>query len=278
MGQKPAHDAATGLELGGVDAGGGMAKLTEEQRQQRAAARARRDALAREERHQRAEERRQRWRREGTYLSWEEYKAGVPCRGCGQPLLGHASDRPPQSRMTDREREERDNEEKQFQERHGECHEGRWLVSGCPVVHCFACCPTPPMGPKQAEQLAKILFSSRSEDRKKELDVWRLTLTCDHVIERTQHNSHSSYSMGVTRCSECETDRGVVSSERVGPLCDQEVTREPDTPGPVERERLAAELASAEAKLKRQQRNAAATQGRIDEIRAKLTARANDGG
>ncbi|WP_344468845.1 hypothetical protein [Kitasatospora kazusensis] len=253
-----------------------MAKLTEEQRQQRATARARREALACEERHQRDEERRQRWRREGMYLSWDEYKAGVPCRGCGQPLLGHEGDWPSKSRMADGERD--DVAEKQFQERHGECREGRWLVSGCPVMHCSACCPPPPMGPKQVEELAKMLFASRSDDRKKELDVWKLTLTCEHVIERTQHRSHSSYSMGVTRCSECEVDRGVVLSERIGPLCDQEVAREPGTPGPVERERLAAELAAAEAKLKREQKNAAATRSRIDEIRAKLATSANAGG
>ncbi|MFD8083972.1 hypothetical protein ACFV4F_20015 [Kitasatospora sp. NPDC059722] len=179
--------------------------------------------------------------------------------------------------MTDQERQERDLAEKQFQERHGECHEGRWGISGSAVLHCFGCCPTPPMGPKQAEKIAKILFSSRPEDRKKELDVWKLTLTCDHVKETTQHRSHSYYSLGIARCPVCEADRGVVSSERIGPLCDNDVAREPGTPGPVERERLAAELTSVEAKLKRQQKTAAATQSRIDEIRAQLAAGADDG-
>jgi DNA repair exonuclease SbcCD ATPase subunit len=67
-----------------------MARMTGEQREQRALSQARRVAEAAEEADRRWEERRQQWLREGAYLSWAEMEAGEPCRGCGQPLLDGA--------------------------------------------------------------------------------------------------------------------------------------------------------------------------------------------
>lgn len=72
-----------------------MARMTDEQREQRAMLRARRAAEAAEEEDRRTEERRQQWLREGTYMTWDEIEAGEPCRGCGQPLLDGMGDWPP---------------------------------------------------------------------------------------------------------------------------------------------------------------------------------------
>ncbi|MEV6207413.1 hypothetical protein [Kitasatospora sp. NPDC051914] len=247
-----------------------MSKLTEEQRQQRAAARAHREALAAEEDHRRREERSERWSREGVYLSWEEFRRGEPCRGCGDPMSDGLGDWPALLRMTEQERQERDLAEMRFKERHGGCREGRWTVSGSRVLHCFACCPFPPMSPEQARVVGKILFAPRSENHEKELDAWKLTLTCDHVVEKTAHRSNDRYSSRVVRCGECDAHRGVVISERIGPAWDRDLHLKPGIPGPVERERLTAELKAVEAKLERQRKSTTATQTRIDEIRAQL--------
>lgn len=62
-----------------------MAKLTEEQRAQRAAARARREAFAAEEEDRLENERREKWRREGTRLSWEEAGLVWPVEAAESP-------------------------------------------------------------------------------------------------------------------------------------------------------------------------------------------------
>jgi hypothetical protein len=102
-----------------------VGRLTEAQRQQRARARARSEALQAEEDDQRTEEKREQWEREGTYLSREEFKAGHPCRGCGEPILDGLGDQPPLLRMTPEERAEHDAAEARYKERHGECRAGR---------------------------------------------------------------------------------------------------------------------------------------------------------
>lgn len=77
-----------------------MARMTDEQREQRTLLRARRAAEAAEEEDRRTEERRQQWQREGTYMSWAEIEAGEPCRGCGQPLLDGMGGWPPLLKLT----------------------------------------------------------------------------------------------------------------------------------------------------------------------------------
>lgn len=116
-----------------------MAKLTDEQRQHRALARARREALQAEEDDRRCEERRQQWVRDGMYLSYEEYEQGVPCRGCGEPLQDGLGSWPALLKLTDQQRAEHDAYEAAFKERHGGCHTGRWSMEGSRTYHCFLC-------------------------------------------------------------------------------------------------------------------------------------------
>ncbi|MEU3508549.1 hypothetical protein ABZ733_11585 [Streptomyces longwoodensis] len=119
------------------------------------------------------------------------------------------------------------------------------------------------------EKLANLFASWPSrEERKKDLDTWDLTLRCDHVVPHIQHREHSYVSTRVVDCPECGERRGVVSSERVGPAYrDDGTIRERAA---ADRERLARQLAAAEAKLTRQQKNAAATQRRIAELQEEL--------
>ncbi|NEA55582.1 hypothetical protein G3I60_15850 [Streptomyces sp. SID13666] len=246
-----------------------MAKLTEEQRLQRAAKRALRSALDSEADDQRRRERDERWKREGTHLSWAEHMAGEPCRGCGQPMQDGLGSWPPLMKLSESEKREYEEADRRFRQRHADCRDARWTISGSRVTHCCFCCPSPPMGPKQIEDLSKLFASWPSrEERKKALDTWNLNLRCDHVVPHIQHREQSYVSARVVDCPECGERRGVVSSERVGPAYNDDGTiRERAA---ADRERLAQELAAAEAKLARQQKNTAATQRRITEIQEML--------
>ena len=113
-----------------------MPKLSEEQRQRRALVRARREAIQAEEDDLRFARRREQWRLEGTYLSYEEYAAGVPCRGCGEPLLDGQGSRWPPNKLTDQERAECDAYDARFRERHADCRRGRWGMQGSRTSHC----------------------------------------------------------------------------------------------------------------------------------------------
>lgn len=148
-----------------------------------------------------------------------------------------------------------------FRERHGDWRSHRWGLSGHRAIHCGYCCPPPPLSDRQIEQIAQILSSARV--RKKDLDAWDLMLTCGHVVRRTQHCEHDRYSARVADCPERGARRGVVTSERVGPVDD-------DRDGKVARERLAAELATAQAKLDRQRKAITATERSIAELTQKL--------
>ncbi|QJS10799.1 hypothetical protein HKX69_15900 [Streptomyces argyrophyllae] len=237
-----------------------MGKLTEEQRQQRARAGARRKALQAEEDDRHQEEKREQWQREGMYLSREELIAGHPCRGCGEPILDGLGNRPPLLRMTSEERAEYDAEEARYKERHGECRAHRWTVSGSRTQHCGHCCPPPPMGEEQARAIAKILFNHKTD--KRHLNDWDLTLTCDHTIRRTQHRDHQRYSTSVVQCPTCGERRGVIEAVLVGPT--------EDSDGKVQQERLATELRAAKAKLERQRKAAIKTEQRIADIAKEL--------
>jgi len=238
-----------------------MARMTGEQREQKALSQARKAAQAAEEADLRWEERRQQWLREGAYMSRAEMEAGKPCRGCGQPLLDGAGDWPPLSQLTPEQRAEYDRADTEFREQHADCKAGRWRMSGHRTAHCNYCCPPPPLSTWQIEQVGRI-FSSASV-RPEDLDAWDLTLTCDHVVRHTQHRDYRDRcSTSVTTCPACARRRGVVTARRVGPA---------DNPGgQVAQERLTAELTQAQAKLDKQRNAVKATERRIADLAREL--------
>ena len=159
------------------------------------------------------EEQRQQWQQEGAYLSLVELEAGEPCRGCGQSLLDGLGGWAPLNQLTPEQRGEYDRAEKLFRERHGDCRSHRWSLRGHRATHCGYCCPPPPMSDRQAERIAQISSSARV--RKEDLDGWDLTLTCGHVVRRTQHRDHDRYTGRVTDCPACGMRRGVVTAQRI---------------------------------------------------------------
>ncbi|MFJ2844892.1 hypothetical protein ACIPD2_25100 [Streptomyces griseofuscus] len=246
-----------------------MAKLTEEQREQRAAARARQKALAAEEEDRRDNERRERWAQEGMRLTWEEFEAGEPCRGCGKPMYDRLGDWPPLLKLTEEERREYKAAETLFKEQHPNCGSTRWGISGSRVSHCSRCCPPPPLSPRMIRKLSDFFAALPSEEeRKKDLDTWELTLTCDHVAKHTQHRSNSYVSARVVDCTECGERRGVVQSVRVGPAYPDEAIQ--SDRAVADRARLAGELAAAQEKLRREERKAEETRRRIEEMQKQL--------
>ncbi|MFF4420556.1 hypothetical protein ACFY04_07180 [Streptomyces sp. NPDC001549] len=246
-----------------------MAKLTEEQKANRAAARARREALAAEEKDRRDAERREAWAREGTQLTWDEYKAGVSCRGCGEPMYDGLGSWPGLMYLSEEEKRDHEAMEERFRRLHPDCKSGRWGTGGSRVTHCCLCCPPPPLGPAQIEKLSRLFQSFPSaEERKKDLDAWELILTCDHVTTFIQHRENT-YVRRVVDCPECQTRRGVVDSKRLGPAYTDEGVKAAWSEA--EQARLAAELSKAKEQLRRQQQRAAATNNRIEELQKQLS-------
>jgi hypothetical protein len=237
-----------------------MAQITSVQREERALARARRAAVAAGEEDRRLREREQQWQRDGAYMSRAELEAGEPCRGCGQPLLDGLGSWPPLSRLTPGQQAEHDRMDALFRGRHGACRSHRWSLSGHRAIHCGYCCPLPPMSDRQIDEISRIL--SFSPVSPQDQDAWGLTLTCAHVVRRTQHREHDRYSLAVTDCAVCGARRGVVTARPAGPADD------PD--GLVARERLAAELAAARAKLDRQRKAIQKTECSVAELTRKL--------
>jgi hypothetical protein len=238
-----------------------MAQTTDEQREQLALLRARRAAEAAEEEDRRTEERRQQWQREGAYMSRAEMEAGEPCRGCGQPLLDGAGDWSPLLQLTPEQRAEYDQADAAFREQHADCRAARWSLSGHRTSHCFYCCPPPPMSAQQIEEVARILSSTRV--RAEDLDAWDLTLTCDHVVRRTQHRDHGDRcSAAVAECPTCARRRGIVMARRAGPADGQS--------GQVARDRLTADLTAARTKLDKQRKAVKVTERRVADLARKL--------
>jgi hypothetical protein len=235
--------------------------MTEEQRQRRALMRARSEALAAEQDDRRYELRRQEWRRDGAYLSRAELEAGESCRGCGESLLDRLGSWPPLMQLTSAEKGDHDRTEAFYRQRHGECRSHRWSISGHRATHCGYCCPPPPMSKRQIDEVRRLLSSGKAD--KKDLDDWDLTLTCDHVVRRSQHRDHEGCTTRVAGCPACGLHRGVVHAQRVGPTDDPE--------GRVHKERLATELQSATAKLERQRKAISATEDRLAELTKQLT-------
>lgn len=239
-----------------------MAKLTEEQRRKRALTRARRAALEVEEDDRRSEERRRQWDREGTRLTLEEYRQGVPCRSCGELLQDGRGSWPPLLRMTEEERAEFELQDAAFRERHADCRSvARWTIQGSRTVHCCVCCPPAPMSTHKIEELS-ALFSTFKPADPKNLDAWDLLLTCDHSVQKAQHKEHDYWSGRVADCPACGTRRGIVTSTRIGPANDPQ--------GGIERERIAAEIRAETAKLERARKAVAKVEVRLEELEVKL--------
>jgi hypothetical protein len=116
-------------------------------------------------------------------------------------------------------------------------------MGGHRALHCGYCCPPPPLSDRQLEKIALIFSSARV--RTENLDSWDLTLTCGHAVRRAQHRDRHRFALHVTDCPACQRRRGVVAAQRVGPVDDER--------GQAARDRLAAEVAAAQAKLARQQ-------------------------
>lgn len=237
-----------------------MPKLTDEEKQerrfQRERTRARDKALRAEEDHLRNQAQSERFKRENMYLTWEEYQAGEPCRGCGKPLMDQQDTELPPNKLTEQQREAREADVIEFKHQHGECRSYRWSA-GSQTTHCGFCCPSPPIGPQTLARVAE-LFSIRTPDE--DLDEWELTLTCEHVTHCTAHRTNHSYSIGVVTCPECEQPRGIVTSQRLGPVNDPH--------GRIQQQRINAELQQAQDKLRRQEKATAKTRQRIAELQA----------
>jgi len=164
--------------------------------------------------------------------------------------------------MTAQEREAHQAAEADFQHRHAECHAMRWSVAGSRTTHCGFCCPPPPLSEKQIEAILSI-FASADHPNPAELDTWRLTLTCGHVTDKTQHSSNTYWSASTTHCSTCGQTRGIVTSEKLPPSPARHAA---------EHRHLAMKLDEARREHERHQKKADAARRRIDKLEAQSTA------
>jgi hypothetical protein len=230
-----------------------VAKLTEEEKARRALNRRRKAALEAEKDALRCEEKQREWQENGTRLTWDEYVAGVPCRGCGQPINDRRGGWPLPINMDDKQREEHERAEADYRQRHPNCRSHRWMVQGSRTTHCGFCCPPPPLSEKQIKEIGVILGSFRPADPAS-LATWQLALTCGHTIEKTQHRSHSYWSGSVTDCSDCQQIRGVVTAEKLPSSSADEAA---------EQSRRADDLSKARAEHVRLQKKADAALRRV---------------
>lgn len=234
-------------------------KLTAEEKQARADARAHLEALAAEEQDRRHQAKRFEWDRTGARLTREEFEAGEPCRGCGRALRGDTRPSLPcRNDMTELDRADDEQDKIEFTRLHPDCNEVRWTVGGR-TSHCGLCCPFPPMSRSQVE-IIRTIFAQPVKEH--EQDTWNLGLTCGHNVSRTQHQSNRSWTTAVVDCTECEARRGVVKSERgqkpktlSGPASDRAAAREKDT-------------AAAEAAIKQLKSDLRAAEKHLKELRA----------
>ncbi|MCE7009977.1 hypothetical protein LWC34_45300 [Kibdelosporangium philippinense] len=237
-----------------------MAKLTEEEKARRALNRRRKAALEAEEDAIRWEEKQREWDANGTRLTWAELVARVPCRGCGLPVIDGRGGWPALLAMDDEQRAEYEAADADFKERHADCRSHRWSMEGSATAHCGFCCPPPPLSEDQLAAVASVLTRVRPKDPA-ELDTWQLTLTCDHVIRKTQHHSHTYWSASVATCPDCQRIRGIVTTERLPPSV---VRRD------AEQHRLADDLAKARLEHERVQKRADSVRTRINELESQL--------
>lgn len=235
-----------------------MANLSNDEKERRALARRTKSALAAETEAHRQEAKRRRWANEGSRLTHAELEAGVCCRGCGLPVIDELGDWPPLMLLTDEEQIERENANRAFASRHPDCTSLRWSMSGSRATHCGECCPPPPLDDQQIEALARLLRSA-SVIEPNELDIWRLTLTCTHTVERTLHRTHLSWTSPTSLCPECTQTRGVVTCEKL-PHSSQRRA--------MERARLDSEIERATREFDRQKKQTATTQRRLANLAA----------
>ena len=153
------------------------------------------------------------WRDSGAYLAREELEAGDACRGCGLPVMDRLGDWPWPKDRTPEEQTAYDAVDADFRTRHPDCHSHRWSMSGSRSTHCGLCCPPPPMHQSQIDAISAILRGHKPKSE--ELDRWRLTLTCEHMVDRTAHRSYSRWTSRVVECTQCGRQRGVVEAEKL---------------------------------------------------------------
>jgi hypothetical protein len=151
-------------------------------------------------------------------LSYEQYRAGTPCPGCGRPYVdAEPFENKGTMHFSDAERARYDVEQTRFKGAHGACGSHRHSVTGSLTMHCGKCCPMPPLSPTQIAQLGALLRPTPSH----ELMVWHLRLYCGHTVERTAHSSHKTIHAafgGAVRCPQCGLDPAIVIDARaIGP-------------------------------------------------------------
>jgi hypothetical protein len=169
-----------------------------------------------DERHQRDRQRlRDSMHSEVAPLTYEQYRAGQPCPGCGRPYVD-AEPFEPKGTMffSDSERARYDAEKARFKEAHPSCGSHSHGVSGSLTKHCGKCCPPPPLSPMQFDRLTTLL---RKPTPDHELMVWQLRLYCGHTVERRAHASHKTVHAaftGSTKCAECGCDPATIVDAR----------------------------------------------------------------
>jgi len=147
-------------------------------------------------------------------LTFEQYRAGVPCPGCDRPCIdSERFDFKGTMNLSDAERVRYDAEESRFRAAHSSCNSHGHGVSGSLTKHCGKCCPMPPLSPSQLDRIGALMRPTPPH----ELMVWRLRLYCGHVVERTAHRSHRTVHAafsGSVRCAECGCDPATVIDAR----------------------------------------------------------------
>lgn len=187
--------------------------LSEEQKQSRAEQRRLTAALKEEAQAHRREAKQREWRERDMYLTRDQAAAGEPCRGCGLPVVDNLGGWPPLMHLTEDERRDHDAANARFREQHPDCHAHRWSMEGSRSTHCGLCAPPLPLSSSQIENISRILNSATR--REEELDVWELTLTCGHRVERSVHYTQRYWVGSTTFCADREVTRDIVTSERI---------------------------------------------------------------
>lgn len=239
-----------------------VAKLSEEERERRAANRRHKQALQAESDALRDEEKRHEWIANGMYLTRAELEAGAHCRGCGLPVIDGLGDRPALTKMGDDERRLYDAQQAEFRIRHPDCRAHHWSMAGSHAEHCGFCCPPPPLSINQIEHI-RTIFEQAGQPNPDDLDVWRLTLTCGHFSERSQHRSNTHWSGSTTRCPSCDQTRGIVTAESLSPSLARRMAEE---------QRVAAALDVARREFEKLKKKADAAQRRLARLEVELNA------
>lgn len=233
-----------------------LVALTEEQKQSRAETRQRNEALRAEADALRHEAKRLEWHEKEMFLTRDQAAAGEPCRACGLPVIDGLGSWPPRMHLTEQEHVDYDAAEAKFKQLHPDCHAHRWSMEGSRSTHCGLCCPPLPLSPSQIETVSRILQGHVR--REEELDVWALSLTCGHRVEREVHYTNRYCSGSIVPCGECGVTRGVVKSARILGAADRRV--ELDRRRETEVRRAASELAKAEKAVTEAKRKLAVLQ------------------